>query len=121
VLVEDQQDAREMMRVLLEKRKHIVIEAADGAHGVEVIEREHPDAALVDIGLPVINGYEVARQVRRRKYLDDVMLIALTGYGASGDVHAAREAGFDYHVCKPAELARIEELLASAPERRDKP
>jgi two-component system CheB/CheR fusion protein len=122
VVVEDQQDAREMLRVLLEKRKHIVIEASDGAHGVEVIEREHPDAALVDIGLPVINGYEVARQIRSRKYLDDVMLIALTGYGASGDVNAAREAGFDYHVCKPAELARIEELLASAPpERRDKP
>jgi CheY-like chemotaxis protein len=122
VVVEDQQDAREMLRVLLEKRMHIVIEAADGAHGIEVIEREHPDAALVDIGLPVLNGYEVARQVRSRKYLDDVVLIALTGYGAHGDVNAAREAGFDYHVCKPAELSRIEELLASPPpERRDKP
>ncbi|HEY0992064.1 MAG TPA: chemotaxis protein CheB [Kofleriaceae bacterium] len=122
VVVEDQQDAREMLRVLLEKRMHIVIEAADGAHGIEVIEREHPDAALVDIGLPVLNGYEVARQVRSRKYLDDVVLIALTGYGAHGDVNAAREAGFDYHVCKPAELSRIEELLATPPpERRDKP
>jgi two-component system CheB/CheR fusion protein len=119
VVVEDQPDSREMLRVLLEKRMHIVIEAADGAHGVEVIEREHPDAALVDIGLPVINGYEVARQIRSRKYLDDVLLIALTGYGASGDVSAAREAGFDFHICKPAELARIEELLASAHPGRD--
>jgi two-component system CheB/CheR fusion protein len=122
VVVEDQPDSREMLRVLLEKRNHIVIEAADGAHGIEVIEREHPDAALVDIGLPVLNGYEVARQIRSRKYLDDVVLIALTGYGASGDVSAAREAGFDFHVCKPAELARIEELLAHVPaERDDKP
>jgi two-component system CheB/CheR fusion protein len=122
VVVEDQPDSREMLRVLLEKRKHIVIEAADGARGIEAIEREHPDAALIDIGLPVLNGYEVARQIRSRKYLDDVLLIALTGYGASGDVSAAREAGFDYHVCKPAELSRIEELLAQVPaERRDKP
>ena len=111
-----------MLRVVLEKRKHIVIEASDGAHGIEVIEREHPDAALVDIGLPVLTGYEVARQIRTRKHLDDVVLIALTGYGASNDVAAAREAGFDYHVCKPAEVARIEELLALAPpERPDKP
>ncbi|HSR99481.1 MAG TPA: chemotaxis protein CheB [Kofleriaceae bacterium] len=121
VIVEDQQDAREMLRVVLEKRKHIVLEAADGANGIEVIEREHPDAALVDIGLPILNGYEVARQIRARKHLDDVVLIALTGYGASGDVAAAREAGFDHHVCKPAEVARIEELLARMPpERPDK-
>jgi CheY-like chemotaxis protein len=125
VLVEDQQDAREMLRVLLEKRKHVVLEAADGARGIEVIEREHPDAALIDIGLPVLNGYEVARQIRARKQLDDVVLIALTGYGASGDVAAAREAGFDHHVCKPAEVARIEELLtcgrANGPDRSKKP
>jgi two-component system, chemotaxis family, CheB/CheR fusion protein len=118
VVVEDQADSREMLRVLLEKRSHIVIEAADGARGVEVIEREHPDAALIDIGLPEISGYEVARQVRCRKHLDDVLLIALTGYGASGDVSAAREAGFDFHVCKPAGLAQIEELLASAQSTR---
>jgi two-component system, chemotaxis family, CheB/CheR fusion protein len=122
VVVEDQADSREMLRVLLEKRSHVVIEAEDGARGVEVIEREHPDAALIDIGLPVISGYEVARQVRCRKHLDDVLLIALTGYGASGDVSAAREAGFDFHICKPAGLARIEELLATAQsDRSDRP
>jgi DNA-binding response OmpR family regulator len=112
VIVEDQPDSREMLRVLLERRKHVVIEAADGALGVDVIARERPDAALVDIGLPVLNGYELARRVRRQRELDGVVLIALTGYGAPGDVAAAREAGFDYHLCKPAELGQIEELLA---------
>ena len=96
---------------MLEKRQHVVIEAADGARAVEIIEREHPDAALVDIGLPVMSGYEVAKQIRSRPHLDDVVLVALTGYGAPTDIIAAREAGFDHHVCKPAELSKIEELL----------
>ncbi len=120
VVVEDNADSREMLRVLLEKRRHVVIEAADGAQGVELIEREHPDAALIDIGLPVFSGFEVARQIRGKKHLDDVVLIALTGYGAPGDVAAAREAGFDHHLCKPAELNRIEALLdLRDPDRRD--
>ena len=118
VLVEDQPDSREMLRMLLEAKNHIVIEATDGALGVEAIEREHPDAALVDIGLPVINGHEVARRIRSRRDLDDVMLIALTGYGAPSDVTEARDAGFDHHVCKPVALARIEELLAKAQSER---
>jgi two-component system CheB/CheR fusion protein len=120
VVVEDQTDSREMLRMLLEKRRHVVIEAGDGALGIEAIEREHPDAALVDIGLPVISGYEVARRIRSRKDLDDVVLIALTGYGAPGDVATARAAGFDYHVCKPVDLTRIEELLHDARERGER-
>jgi two-component system CheB/CheR fusion protein len=120
VVVEDNVDSREMLRVLLEKRQHVVIEAADGAQGVELIEREHPDAALIDIGLPVFSGFEVARQIRGKKHLDDIVLVALTGYGAPSDVAAAREAGFDHHLCKPADLARIEALLGRPdPDRGD--
>jgi len=111
VVVEDNIDSREMLRVLLEKRRHIVFEAVDGKQGVELIEREHPDAALIDIGLPVFSGFEIARQIRTKQHLDDVILVALTGYGAPGDVTAAREAGFDHHLCKPAELTRIEAIL----------
>jgi two-component system CheB/CheR fusion protein len=111
VVIEDNPDSREMLRDLLEKRKHVVVEAADGAQGVQLIEREHPDAALIDIGLPACSGFDVARQIRAKKHLDDVILVALTGYGAPGDVAEAREAGFDHHLCKPAELADIEALL----------
>ncbi|HSN28065.1 MAG TPA: ATP-binding protein, partial [Kofleriaceae bacterium] len=113
VLVEDQHDSREMLRMLLESLDHVVIDAADGAAAVELIERERPDAALIDIGLPTMTGYEVAQRIRQNKALESVMLVALTGYGAPSDVKAAREAGFDAHLVKPAEIARIQEVLAN--------
>ena len=118
VLVEDQNDSREMMRMLLESLDHIVIDASDGAAALELIEREKPDAALIDIGLPAMDGYEVAQQIRSRKHLGEIFLVALTGYGAPTDVAAARAAGFDAHLIKPADLNRLEELLAL---RRDTP
>jgi two-component system CheB/CheR fusion protein len=113
VLVEDQHDSREMLRMLLESLDHTVIDAADGAAAVELIERERPDAALIDIGLPIMTGYEVAQRIRARKELSGITLIALTGYGAPSDIKAAREAGFDAHLIKPAEISRIQEVLAS--------
>jgi two-component system CheB/CheR fusion protein len=113
VVVEDQHDAREMMRMLLESLDHVVLDAPDGATALELIAREKPDAALIDIGLPEMDGYEVAQRIRENKDLQNVMLVALTGYGASADISAARSAGFDAHLIKPADLQRIEELLAS--------
>jgi CheY-like chemotaxis protein len=104
-----------MMRMLLESLDHVVLDASDGAAGVELIAREKPDAALIDIGLPELNGYEVAQKVRERADLRHVKLVALTGYGAASDVSAAKGAGFDAHLVKPASLARIQELLAHVP------
>jgi two-component system CheB/CheR fusion protein len=112
VLVEDLADSREMLRLLLESNGHIVVDVDDGIAAVEAIDREHPQVALVDIGLPGMNGYEVAQEIRRRPHLADVVLVALTGYGAPSDLAAAREAGFDEHVIKPPDLERIEEILA---------
>jgi two-component system CheB/CheR fusion protein len=99
---------------LLESLDHVVLDASDGATAVELIERERPDAALIDIGLPTMTGYEVAQRIRQRKDLQSVVLVALTGYGAPSDIKAAREAGFDAHLIKPAEIARIQEVLAGA-------
>jgi two-component system CheB/CheR fusion protein len=113
VLVDDQADSREMLRMLLESRNHIVIDVEDGPTAIEVITRERPDVAFIDIGLPAMNGYEVAQRIRDRPGLDDVTLVALTGYGAPSDVSAARAAGFDEHLIKPAELAKLERILAS--------
>jgi CheY-like chemotaxis protein len=115
VLVEDQADAREMMRMLLESLDHTVLDASNGLEGVELIVRERPDAALIDIGLPELNGYEVAQRIRERADLKHVKLVALTGYGAASDVTAARSAGFDAHLVKPADLKRIQELLEHVP------
>jgi two-component system, chemotaxis family, CheB/CheR fusion protein len=118
LLVEDQDDAREMLRVLLESLGHVVVEEADGSSAVAAIEREHPDVALIDIGLPIMSGYEVARQIRQNSLLDDVVLVALTGYGRDSDVQAAKEAGFDAHLTKPADSHVIQELLAEKTRRK---
>jgi two-component system, chemotaxis family, CheB/CheR fusion protein len=113
VLVDDQADSREMLRMLLESRDHLVIDVEDGRSAIDVITREKPDVAFIDIGLPAMNGYEVAQRIRDRPALDDVLLVALTGYGAPSDISAARAAGFDEHVIKPAELAKLERILAT--------
>src|SRR5262249_6643764 len=112
LIVEDQDDSREMLHVLLESMGHSVLERADGGAALAAIEREHPDVALIDIGLPVMSGYEVARRVRENRRLDDVTLIALTGYGRDTDIQTAIAAGFDAHVTKPADSRIIDEILA---------
>ena len=112
VVVEDQPDSRLMMRLLLEGFGHVVIDVGDGQAALDVIARERPDAALVDIGLPVTNGYEVARALRKNPLLDDVLLVALTGYGTAEDIRAARESGFDDHLTKPADPEQIERVLS---------
>jgi two-component system, chemotaxis family, CheB/CheR fusion protein len=113
VLVDDQADSREMLRMLLESRDHTVVDVEDGPAAIEAIMRERPDVAFIDIGLPQMNGYEVAQRLRTQPELDDVLLVALTGYGAPSDISAARAAGFDEHLIKPAELAKLEKILAT--------
>ncbi|HTL38928.1 MAG TPA: chemotaxis protein CheB [Kofleriaceae bacterium] len=112
VLVDDQDDSRDMLRDLLEARKHVVYDAADGARAVQLIAEQKPDVAFIDIGLPVMDGFEVAQQIRQRPELREVRLVALSGYGNKSDVAAALKAGFDEHVTKPAELGQLEKILA---------
>jgi two-component system CheB/CheR fusion protein len=113
VLVEDQDDAREMMRALLELRGHTVIDVGNAREAIDVIRREKPDAAVVDIGLPELSGYDVARAVRKSPGCDQMLLVALTGYGSQSDVRTAEEAGFDAHLTKPAEPERLFRLIAN--------
>ncbi len=112
VLVDDQEDARDMLRMLFEARDHVVFDSADGAHAVQLITEQKPDVAFIDIGLPIMNGFEVAQQIRKQPELRDVLLVALSGYGNHGDIAAAMKAGFDEHVTKPAEFKRLEQILA---------
>ena len=111
VLVDDQEDSRDMLRVLFEARNHEVFDGSDGAHAVRLITEHKPHIAFIDIGLPVMNGFEVAQQIRKRPELNDVMLVALSGYGNHSDVETALAAGFDEHVTKPAEFTRLEQIL----------
>jgi len=111
VLVEDQDDARRMMQILLESDGVRVFAAANGLEGVELIERIRPDLALVDLGLPIMSGFELARRVRRNSANTRTRLVALSGYGQDSDIQAAIEAGFDEHLTKPPDPARLDLLL----------
>ena len=73
-----------------------------------------PDAMLIDIGLPVVDGLQVARSIRQEPGLSNVLLVALTGYGQDSDRQATRDAGFDYHLAKPVDFKLIQNILATA-------
>jgi two-component system CheB/CheR fusion protein len=110
LIVEDNDDAREMLKLLLEHEGHEVYEAVDGTEAVRAASRLHPDLALVDLGLPILDGYEVARFIRRQDHQPQ-RLVALTGYGQVADRQRALEAGFDEHLVKPIDPDRLVELL----------
>ena len=113
LIVEDHPDARESLRLLLECWGHQVEVAADGLRGIQVALAWKPEVAIVDIGLPLLDGYEVARQLRAA--LDaPIRLIALTAYRTPEDIRRAHEAGFDIHLAKPADPGEIRHLLAVA-------
>jgi two-component system CheB/CheR fusion protein len=118
VLIEDQHDACDMATSLLEMRGHEVIVATTGSEGISAIAERRPDLALVDISLPDIDGYAVAREIRSRPG-PSIPLIALTGLGQPEDVKRSREAGFARHLTKPFDIDDLEhviqEFLASQP------
>ena len=112
VVVEDQADARRMMQLLLETKGVTVFTAENGADGVALISRVQPELALVDLGLPVMSGFDLARQIRRCGACPGIRLVALSGYGQDSDIQAALEAGFDEHLTKPPDEERLSRLLA---------
>jgi DNA-binding response OmpR family regulator len=85
--------------------------AHTGSSALELALRERPDACVLDIGMPELNGYEVASRIRDQPWAGQVLLLALTGWGQSEDVQRARKAGFDHHMTKPVDLTRIDALL----------
>jgi signal transduction histidine kinase len=113
VIVEDNVDLRDMLQQLLELRGHAIETAGDGRAGLDAITRHPPDAALIDLGLPGIDGYEVARAIRAAG-LADVLLVAVSGYGQPDDRTRAAAAGFDAHLTKPVDASAIESVLARA-------
>ena len=116
LVVEDNGPVAEGMRFLLEHLRHDVRVAEDGAAGLETIRHFRPDVVLCDIGLPgEVDGYALARSVRSDAEIAGTCLIAITGYGQASDRDRAREAGFDIHVTKPVNPARLEELLSTLP------
>ena len=112
LVIEDNDDAREMLSQLVRLLGHDVHEAADGLSGVEAALRLFPDITLVDIGLPGVDGYEVAQRIRKDPRGQALRLVAITGYGRREDRERALAAGYDDHVVKPVEPARLAAVLA---------
>ena len=117
LLVEDNEDTREVLRELLEMWGHQVAVAEDGFKGVERFPSQRPHVALVDLGLPGMDGFQVARRIRESEGGQDVYLVALTGYSGEHRTRAM-EAGFDLHLVKPVKPDELERLLVQLPERR---
>jgi signal transduction histidine kinase/CheY-like chemotaxis protein len=116
VIVEDNADVRHLLRLKLNRLGHDVAEAADGPEGLRVVLDQRPDLALVDLGLPGIDGFQLAKEVREQLG-DDVVLVAVSGFGRPEDKRRAMEAGFDEHVTKPADVRDIENILRRFPPR----
>jgi two-component system, sensor histidine kinase len=116
LVCDDATDLRELVADLLRLRGHEVAVVEDGVTAVELICRDRPDVALIDIGLPDMDGYEVARQVRAKLGDARPRLIAMTGYGTINDRATAFEAGFDAHIVKPATADQILRALYGNPE-----
>jgi len=117
LVVEDQEDNRVILRDLLSTAGYELIEATNGQEGVELAQKERPDLILMDIQLPVIDGYEATRRIKGDAALGAIPIIAVTSYALSGDEAKARMAGCDGYVTKPFSprqlLAKVREYLPS--------
>jgi signal transduction histidine kinase len=115
LVADDNSDALESLATLLELGGHEVFSAANGALALECAERHLPEVALLDIGMPKLDGYEVARRIRAQPWGRGITLVALTGWGQDSDRRRSGEAGFDSHLVKPLDLDKLTELLGRLP------
>lgn len=113
VIIDDNHDSNQTLAMLLEIAGHQVTSAFDGPSGLQLIRSFTPEAVVLDIGLPGMDGYEVARRLRTDPATKDTYIIALTGYGQETDVAQAKDAGFDAHLLKPARMDDMLKLIAN--------
>jgi signal transduction histidine kinase/ActR/RegA family two-component response regulator len=117
LVIEDDADVADGLKAALEIDDHQVTLARNGSEGIEDARRTHPDVVLCDIGLPGMNGYEVARAIRADDGLRSSFLVALSGYAQADDIDRARAAGFDEHLAKPPTIERLKRVFAAATRR----
>jgi DNA-binding response OmpR family regulator len=111
-VADDNRDAAESLAALLRMVGHDVRIAYDGVEAVGLADEYHPDTIVLDIGMPKMNGYEVAQKMRAKTWGKDAMIIALSGWGQEDDKRRSHEVGIDHHLVKPLEPASLLELLA---------
>jgi signal transduction histidine kinase/CheY-like chemotaxis protein len=114
LVVDDNIDSADSLAMLLQMIGHEVETANDGEHALRIAETFRPQVAILDIGLPKINGYDLAKQIREQSWARDVVLIALTGWGTPHYRQLSAESGFNHHLTKPVELDVLQQLLANA-------
>ncbi|MFM0128994.1 PAS domain S-box protein [Paraburkholderia sediminicola] len=112
VIVDDNADAADSLAMVLELEGHKVRTAGDGIAGLELIGEFAPQAVILDIGLPGLNGYELARRIRHEHHDTGILLIAVTGWGQQQDKQTAEEAGFDHHFTKPVDPRELQRVLS---------
>jgi len=112
LVADDNQDAADSLAMMLEMEGHEVRVARDGRAALSVAQTFRPDTALLDIGMPLLNGYQVAQALRREPWAAGITLIALTGWGQESDRQKAIDAGFDRHLTKPIDPDTLESLMA---------
>ena len=119
LIIDDNVDAAQTLGALLQmmddKDVHI---ANDGAHGLAMANELHPDVVLLDLLMPGMDGFEVARRLRQESWAANVFLVALSGWAQDSDQRKSREAGFDQHLSKPVELDTLEQVLRDPPVRQ---
>jgi CheY-like chemotaxis protein len=104
------------LALLVNECGHDARTAYDGSSVLEAALDYRPHVVLLDIGLPGLNGFEVAKQLRQQPALQNVVLVAMTGYGREGDRQRSQEAGFDHHLVKPGDFGKVLQILASVSE-----
>jgi CheY-like chemotaxis protein/anti-sigma regulatory factor (Ser/Thr protein kinase) len=112
LLVDDNEDAVDLLSALVKRAGHEVVIAHDGLDALAALERFHPSVAVIDIGMPVMDGYELAERIRAQQGHARPYLLALTGYGQTTDRARGRAAGFDEHLVKPVDLAHLLRVIA---------
>jgi CheY-like chemotaxis protein/two-component sensor histidine kinase len=116
LVVDDNVDTATTLALLLRESGHDVRTAPDGPTALEAALDYRPDVALLDIGLPGLDGFEVAKRMRQQSIFQKVVLVAMTGYGKESDRQRSQEAGFDHHLVKPADFGKVQQILATVSE-----
>ena len=119
LVVDDNEDASETLALLLRQTGHDVRVAPDGATAQVAAAEFKPNVVLLDIGLPGMDGFEVARRLRALGSERSMLLVAISGYGLDEDRRRAREAGFDHYFTKPVSFATLREFLSKLPQQRN--
>jgi CheY-like chemotaxis protein len=117
-VVDDNRDAAALLSLLLRQHDYEVRTTLDGLTALQAALDFRPHVAILDIGLPGMNGYEVAQRMQQEETLHNIVLIAMTGYSQGEDLRRTQEVGFDHHLVKPADFTKLQDILDSIKESR---